>query len=637
MLQSIRERAQGVIAWIIVVLISVPFALWGIQEYLGVGSENIVATVNGQEITEREFEVAFRDFKQGLRERMGSNYRPELIDDQQLRKEVLEAMIRNALVHQASDSLGLKAGNAAVRDTILGIRSFQVDGRFNQQAYERAVRNQGMSTTAFEERVRQSIVSEQISKAIRGSEFATSSEMETLVRLQQQKRELAYITVPAASYADQVSVSDEQVRSHYDNNQSAYMAPERARVDYLELDDDSISTTLDVDEETLKGYYEQHKDEYVTREQRRASHILFTLEAGADDETVAAAEAAARAALSRINGGESFATVAKELSQDPGSADLGGDLDYFEKGVMAPAFDEAVFSMQKGGLSEPVKSDFGYHVIQLTDIRPSQGKSFDEAKDDLRKAYLRSEAERLFYEYAERLSDLSYEDPGSLEPAAEALGIPVKQGGWVTRSGGDGIFASPKVIGAVFSADVLLDGNNSEAIELAPEHIVVLRVREHEESSVKPFDSVASEIREQLQQEGAASKAREKGQALLAALAKGTGMSELAGQEGLGYEEKGYVERTDRTIAEPVLKELFRMPRPSGAGASYSEAVLDGGDFALIALSGVEDGKMEQAAQLGGEDILRGALQRARGENYYQKMVENLRASADISILRDSQ
>ncbi|OOZ35936.1 SurA N-terminal domain-containing protein [Solemya velesiana gill symbiont] len=637
MLQSIRERAQGVLAWIIVGLISIPFALFGINEYLGGGADAVVATVNDQEITEREFETGFRDFKQSMRERMGSNYRPELIDDELWRKEVLKAMIRNALVSQASNSLGLRAGDEAVRETIRSIQAFHVGGRFNQEAYERTVRNQGMTTAAFFERIRQGIVSEQLSKAISGSEFATASEIESLVRLQQQQRELAYITVPVSSFMDQVSVTDEEVRSQYDSNQSAYMAPERAKVDYLELNIENIAKTLSADEQVLIGFYEQHKNEYVSPEQRRASHILIAVEEGADATAVADAESAARKALERINAGEDFATVAKELSQDPGSADLGGDLDYFEKGIMAAAFEDAVFSMQTGEISQPVKTEFGYHVIKLTDIRSPKGKSFEEAQDDIRKAYLSSEAERLFYEYAERLSDFAYEDPGSLEPAAEALGMAVSQSDWVTRSGGAGAFASSKVTGAIFSADVLLEGHNSEAIEVGPEHILVLRVREHEESSVKPFGEVEAAIRDQLHSDKAAEKARAKGSEMITALSTGGDLAQLAEQEGLKLEETGLVMRSERNVAGAIIVKLFAMPKPAADKSEYAAAELPNGDSVVIALSSVKDGQPDQADKLGGKRVLGEALQRARGESYYQKMVQNLRASADINILNKDQ
>ena len=273
--------------------------------------------------------------------------------------------------------------------------------------------------------------------------------------------------------------------SYYETNQQLFMAPERVKVEYIELDIANISATLKADEASLLGYYEQHKNEYVTAERRRASHILFALSEGPAAEADAL-QTGIESALERIRSGEEFAKVAKELSQDPGSAESGGDLGYFDKGIMDQAFEDAAFALSVGEVSEPVKSSFGYHIIKLTAVQEESGKSYDQVKDQIKAAYLKSEAEKLFYEYAERLSDLAYEDPDSLQPAADALGIETKISDWIERSGGSGLFASTKVTGAAFSDDVLLERHNSEAIEIGAEHILVLRVVEHEESSVRP-------------------------------------------------------------------------------------------------------------------------------------------------------
>lgn len=632
MLQSIRERAQGVIAWIIVILISVPFALWGIQEYLGVGSEPVVASVNDRDITEREFENRYRDFRQNLRQRLGSNYRPELLDEALLRKEVLDSMIRNELIMQASDELGLRAGNDLVSQTILGIPSFQVDGRFNQQAYERGVQSQGLTPTGFEERVRAAIVSDQMSKAIGGSEFSTQSELDTIVKLRLQQREISYLVIPTAKVADQVAVTDAEIQAHYDANPGDFMAPERVKVNYIDLEIDKISGTLSVDEENLLGYYEQHKNEYISPEQRQARHILFALDEGADAAAVQQAEDDAKAALQRIRDGEDFAAVAKELSQDPGSAESGGDLGFFETGIMDKAFDETVFSMAEGEISEPVRSTFGFHIIELTAIRAAQGKSYEEAKADLEKAYLKNEAQRLFYEYAERLSNHAYEDPNSLQPAADALGIEVQTSDWITRDSKEGIFSAPKIMNAVFSDDVLRSGNNSEAIELGPEHVAVVRVSEHEESTLRSLDEVKSEVEAILKKKKASELTRKKGEELLAELNNGETLPVLADKEALAVEAKGMINRDNREIPLSIVRSAFQIARPAEGKISYGEAEMPDGGYAIIALTKVEDGKIDSVDQLGGKDTIKQALERAKADRYFQLLVDQLRSNAKIVV-----
>ncbi|MCB1879747.1 MAG: SurA N-terminal domain-containing protein [Gammaproteobacteria bacterium] len=630
MLQEIRERAQGWIAWFIVILISVPFALWGISSYLDGGSTLVVASVNGQEISEREFENGYRQFRQRVRDQLGSNYRPELMDDARMREEFLQSMIRERVVLHASSEMGFSTGDTLVRAYINSIPAFSVGGTFNKEAYERVLRNQGLSPVGFEAQVRQSLMTEQLSRSVSNTEFATNAELQDMVRLRMQRRGLDYMVIPAAEFKDSVAVTESEVQSYYDSNQQLYMAPERVKLEYIELDVGNLSATLKADEASLLGYYEQHKREYVIAERRRASHILFTLGEGAAAEADALKQATA--ALERISKGEEFTDVAKELSQDPGSAEAGGDLGFFEKGIMDKSFEDVAFALSVGEVSKPVKSSFGYHIIKLTAVEQESGKRYEEVKDQIKAAYLKSEAEKLFYEYAERLSDLAYEDPDSLQPAAAALGIETKRSEWVERSGGSGPFASPKVVGAAFSDDVLLERHNSEAIEIGAEHIIVLRVVEHEESSLRPLDKVKDEIVSHLKSKGAAELARQRGQEILASLAGGASLESLATDSGLKIINVDSVDRDNRDIPAAVATSLFRLPKPAESASSFGEAVLENGDFAVLALNHVADGSDKDAEDIGGAIELKSALERSRGQAYYQHLIKNLQESANIVI-----
>lgn len=631
MLQEIRERAQGWIAWFIVILISVPFALWGISSYLDGGSTLVVASVNGQEITEREFENGYRQFRQRVRDQLGSNYRPELMDDARLREEFLQSMIRDRLVLQASSEMGFSAGDTLVRSYINSIPAFSAGGTFNSEVYERILRNQGLSPVGFEAQVRQSLMTEQLSRSVSATEFATDAELRDMVRLRLQRRGLDYLVIPAAEFKDSVVVSEAEVQSYYETNQQLYMAPERVKLEYIELDVDNLSATLKADEASLLGYYEQHKSEYVTPERRRASHILFTLGEGSTAEADALNQASD--ALERIRSGEEFAKVAKELSQDPGSSETGGDLGFFEKGIMDKSFEDVAFALSVDEVSEPVKSSFGYHIIKLTAVQRESGKSYEQVKDQIKSAYLKGEAEKLFYEYAERLSDLTYEDPDSLQPAAEALGIAIKSSDWIERSGGSGPFASAKVIGSAFSDDVLLERHNSEAIEIGAEHIIVLRVVEHEEPSLRPLDKVKDEIVSHLKSKGAAELARKRGQEILAALTGGgASLESLAKDSGLKISSVNSVDRDNGEIPAAVVTSLFRLPKPAENARSYGEAVLENGDFAVLALNHVADGGDNDADEIGGTVALKSALERSRGQTYYQHLIQNLEENAKIVI-----
>ena len=308
MLQSIRERAQGWIAWAIVILITIPFALWGIQEYLGVGAEPVVATVNGDEITERELDQAYQQFRRELRERFGGKLPSDLFDEVRLRREVLDNLIRNRLIQQTSADLGLYAGNALVRNAILAIPAFQKDGRFDSASYERALQFQGYAKPSqFEVRLRRSLVTAQLETAVQGTDFVTPRELQEAVRLEQQQRDLSYLVVPANEFLSTDEVADTEIEKFYRANQQRFSTLERVRLEYLLLDLETLGSALEPQEEDLIALYESAPTQFVGSQQREASHILITLDEGANAETEGAARAKIDAALERIRSGDSDA------------------------------------------------------------------------------------------------------------------------------------------------------------------------------------------------------------------------------------------------------------------------------------------------------------------------------------------
>ncbi len=636
MLQSIREKAQGWIAWVIVIMISIPFALWGIQSYLGGGSASIKASINDREITERKFESDYRSFREQLRQQMGEAYRPDLLDDKLLREEALKSMIRSELIYQQAMELNLRASDEVLRELITRNPAFQVQGRFNQEAYENATRRLGLTTDGYELQMRQYLVSDQLKRAVTASEITTDAELQDSLRLKDQRRKMSYLIVPADNYLAAADVKPEEIDSYYQGNKSSFMSPERVKLEYLELDIKNLAKTVKVEEDQLRGYYDQNRKDYLVPEERRASHILITVDDSADDATKTKARTAAEAALNRVKSGEAFASVAKALSQDPGSANDGGDLGYFGKGVMAPAFEKAVFSLQKGGISDLVKTEFGYHIIKLVDIRPEHGKSFEQVKVELADAYRKEEAGREFYEYAEKLADLTYEDPDSLEPAADALGLSVQKSDWVGRNGGKGVLGNGRVISAAFSEDVLTERHNSELLELGAEHVLVLRVAEHEESQIRPLEQVRIDIEQILKRRAASKLAGEKSEEVIAALKQGLSVQKAAAKYKAQPRPAVEVGRGSDKTPQEILQTLFKMPRPQGENHIYDKAALASGDYAVIVLQQVVDGSGDS---LEGEDKskLMLSLQRVQGDSNFDHMVENMRDRSEVVITEEKK
>lgn len=636
MLQTIRERAQGWIAWVIVILISVPFALWGIQSYLGGGSASIKASVNDRDISVREFDDSYRKFREELRQRMGKNYRPDMVDDKLVRKQALQSIIKDELIYQLTSKLGMRTSDDMLRDLIKTLPAFQVGGEFNQATYENAARRQGLTTEGYELQMRRLLATDQLVRAISGSEIVTQTELEEAIRLADQQRQMDYLIIHLDKFLASVEVKQEEVESYYNSNKQTFMSPERVKLEYIELDIKNLADSVKVDNAELLEYYEQHKSDYLSPERRKASHILITVEDPSNQQELAKARTVAAGALSRARGGEDFAKVAKELSQDPGSANNGGDLGFFSKGMMDPAFEQAAFKLNKGEISDLVQSSFGFHIIKLTDIDIPKGRSFEQARAEIAKAYRKEEAERKFYEYAERLGNITYEDPSSLEPAADALGIKIEQSDWVTRDGGLGVLADTRVMAAAFSDDVLTQRQNSELLELSSERVLVLRVVDHEESSVQPLDKVSNEIESILKNRAAAKLAEQMGKDMLGALAGGSALDKLASKKRLKLHLAGRVGRAAKQIPGAILDTLFTMPHPQGDKLVYAGATLNNGDYAVIALSKVIDGSSEALTL---EDLKRvkESMRRTLGQSSFDHIIANMRENSTIVIPKEQE
>jgi peptidyl-prolyl cis-trans isomerase D len=632
MLLAIREKAQGWFAWLIVAFITIPFALWGIQSYLGVGEEPVVASVDGTEITQREVEQQVRQTRERLRAQLGSSYRPELFSDEMLRKQVVEQLVNEAVLRQTVKAWNLRVSDDFVRRYIQAIPFFQRNGKFDVEAYTIAVRNQGMSQRSFEESVRMDLVMEQLQRGIIDSAIATDFEVNELVRLRDQQREVAWLLVSGKKLLEGYTPSEEELKKYYDEHKEQWVIPERVKVEYLLLDPEVVGGAVEVTEEKLREYWRQHQDEFRAPEERKVRHILIALPEGAKAEAEANAKARAEDIYRRLQAGEQFEALAKEASEDPGSREQGGDLGWISPGMMAKAFEEAAYAMNKGEISKPVRTPFGFHMLQVTDIKPGGEGSFEALRDRIEAAYRRQQAEQLLFDKAEKLADLTYENPDSLEIAAEELGLSVQQSEWFDRSGGRGPLASPKVVGAAFSEDVLLEGHNSELIELDEDRVLVLRVVEHETEQIPPFDQVKEKVAQSLEKEKAAELARKECEELIAAMNGGAAsLEELAKQKGWEYREPALLGRQATRAPAPMVKKAFELPRPQDGKASVAGVGLDAGDYAVLAVLTVKDGDpagLDEAARK--REMQQ--LARRKGNAQFNLMGRFLREKADVEI-----
>lgn len=634
MLQAIREKAQGWIAWVIVIFISIPFALWGIQEYLGVGGEPKVAVVDGDEITQRMLDRRTRDFRESLRASLGDAYRADLFEDTTLKAQVREAMIEERVLVKHAHDWNLRTADGQARGFIASIPAFQRDGRFDQQLYDAAVRNRGMSAAGFEESVRQDMAVGQLRGGIRDTAFVTDHALREQVRLSDQTRTVRHVRIPVVAFRDEVVVNDDALRSFYEANPDRYRTPEQVRLAYLVLDAAELGQFVEVDEPALRDYFSAHRAEFVAREERALRHILVAVTPGADESAEQAAADKAAALLDRLRVGEDFAALAQANSDDPGSASNGGDLGWVEKGLMVAAFEEAAFALDKAAISAPVRTEFGYHIIQATDIRGGSGAGFEDLRDQVEESYRRFEAENLYFDYAERLAESAYENAASLTPAAEMLGLVIQESDWFTRAGmASGVLGSPRVTDAAFSDDVLLEGNNSDLIEVGNQRAVVVRILEHQLAGVKPFDENRALVEQDLIADSAATAAQTAGAAAVERLSTGeTTLVDVAGPYDGAPEGPQTVRRDAATLPPGVVSAAFAVEPPAAGASAVTGVAAANGDYFVIVVDAVVPGdpdKLEDEARV----ALAEQMVRRQAEGTLRHVVGDLRKRTEIELL----
>ncbi|BCX82310.1 peptidyl-prolyl cis-trans isomerase D [Methylomarinovum caldicuralii] len=618
MLQTIRDRAQGIFTWIILILIIVPFALWGIQNYFDTGREKPIAVVGDREFFERDLLRLYEN----QYARFADQY-PE----EELKKQALERLIDDEVLFQAAVEKKLAVSDAQVAQFIRNLPFFQTDGRFDEEKYQRLLAGQGLTTTAFVAQVRRTLLMEQLRRSITDSAFATEAEAKRFYQLQNQQRKIAYLILPLPE--EGIEVGDAEIQAYYNAHRDQFQTPEKVAVEYVKLSIDDIARTIQPTEDELRQYYEEQQQAFTTPEERRIRHILIAVKQDASPEEKQQALEKAKAVRQRLLQGEDFVHVAKEVSDDPGSKAKGGDLGFVRKGLMEKNFEQAAFSLPKGEISEPVETPFGYHLIQVTEIKLARVKPFEVVKDEIAQAIKRQKAEAKFYELGEQLAQLAYENPQSLEPAAEALGLKIQTTPPFTRDQGEGIAANSKVRATAFSAEVL-EGNNSEPVELDDGTVVVLRVKEHQPAQSLPLEKVRDRIVTELKRQKARQQLAQQAKDWLARLQQGETLAQLAAQTQTKVKTASLTRSAPPAELAPVMETVFKAPKPGDRPVFVSAALPDGRQ-ALIQVVEVQPGNYA-ALSPQEKKALRTNLARLFGLLTFKEYLQQLRDQTKIRI-----
>lgn len=587
MLQSIRDRLSGPIVWFVIGLICIPFAFWGIESFSNGSTDPIVAKVGDHEITQAEFRQGYEQRYQQLQQLLGENFNPGMIDQARFRQNVLDDMVQEQVLRQYAHDAGYRASDAAVFNYLSSVPAFQKDGKFSAQVYRDLLAGRGLQPQRFEGQLRESLVIDQLRESIAESAFVSDEEARLAQRIAGQTREVGMAVLPIARFQQDAKVSDEEVAARYESGKANYMAPERLKLAYIDLDLSKLPKGENPGADVLKVAYDAERDSrFTSGEERRASHILVSF--GADKS---AAKTKIEKLAADLKGGADFATLAKQNSDDTGSKPQGGDLGWVKRGMMTKSFEDALFGLKAGETSAPVETEFGWHLIKLDELKAPSARPFEDptVQAELLEVYQQRELQKRFQEQTDKLEQLAFENPTSLEPVAQALGLKVETTDWFTRAGGTGIVAEAAIKEAAFSPEVLNDNENSKPLAVGGSRVVVIRKGEYEAPRQRPLAEVSDAIRAELKLAAARTQAAAQAQSLLAAVRKGDTLEAAAAAAGAELRADSKLARNGNVPERAVIDAAYKLPRPAEGKVSATEVALANGDLAVILLRKVEE------------------------------------------------
>lgn len=634
MLQELRAKTHGIVAKILLGLIVIAFSFFGVESYFVAQTKDFVAKVGDKEISQQDFRSRFDEFRQQQLQAANGAIDARFFEQPAIKRRILDQLIDEQVLLVANEKLGIAIPAERLRDQISKIPAFQREGVFDPALYRARLSSQGLTPSGFDNRVATELATREIPVGVASSTFVTEVEVNDYLRLSGQLRDFRFVTLPKPELTD-ATVTEEEIASYYKEHQQDYMNPEQVAIDYLEIDAAKLDVNLTPDESTLKDRYEKEKSRFVSSEQRLASHILIKVGGNGGPEEQKKALEKAQKIADEARSGKDFAELAKASSEDLGSRALGGDLGWLDKDMTDAAFEGALYALDKGKISDPVLSPEGYHVIEVRDIRPGKTRTFEEVREELASDFGESERERVYNEKSGRMIDLTYEDSTSLEPAAKELDLKIERTPLFSRMGGTGIAANPDVVKAAFSDQVLVQGNNSDQVELGPNHLAIVRVGEHKAATPKPIEEVRADIQRSIIEERLSMQAKAHADELFARLEKGESIDSLAKELKLSVTEEREIGRNAVKLDAALVKAAFDLPRPDATGKAPVQIVaLAADEYALLKLDNVADADPTAVAQPTRESA-RTTLQQSMSNDIARDFVAALRAGMDIKVVED--
>ncbi|MGB2942067.1 MAG: SurA N-terminal domain-containing protein [Candidatus Macondimonas sp.] len=624
MMQFIRERSKGLLSFLLIGFISLTFALWGINSYFTGSQNNAVAKVGARNITADEFSRFYQQQYRQLQSLYGDAFRPEMIDEAQFKIKVLDAMIADAALRQHLIQNRMIISDSQLAEAINQLPTFQQEGKFSSESYQQWLRSRGYSSAAFESELRGSMLTEQMRMAVRNTAFVTHADLQEVVRLNNQQRNVAVIALPLASLTSQVAASDDEIKDFYIKNAQDFQTPDRIRVSYVLIRRDALANQLQPNDTVLRERYAAEGKRFSTPERRHVSHILLK------------DEAAAQALAGRLGEApKKFQDFARELSEDSGSAVKGGELGWVEPGMLPLSLDQAVYSAKPGEPVGPIKSSEGYHWLLVDAIEAGKQEAFDAVRSKLAEEYQNERLAERWNTLVESVETVSFENASSLQPIADLAGVQVQTTNWFTREAGDAPANSPRFRQASFSDDVFKEGLNSEVIKLDEGTIAVLRLEEHQPAKTPPLDQVKAQVKQALQRARAAEIADQKIKEAEEAVDRGEAPAQIASKIKGNYRELGWIERQGNNNLPPELVDkVFSAPHPQDEQAAHVAVTIPNGDRTLVLVRQVKDGDLK-AVETNTVTQIRERVSEMRGEQELAIYLSALKKSMDIKTYPD--
>lgn len=634
MLQRIRDRSSGPLAYAIVGLIALVFSVWGLGSYFTGTANPAVAEVGDAQITKYQLKKAYNQRYRRLQQMMGERFNTDEFNQEQFRKRILQSLIQKTLLRQYAQDAGYRVTDEAVLQALRQDPRFQADGHFSVERYKTLLSRAGITTEAFENRIRNQKQVAQIRMGVlRTAVVSQKGVQHTLARLKQE-RQIAYLAYEPKAFRDEVKVSKDEVKAYYSAHSKQFMRELRVKLTYILLERDQLDITAEPSKKDLKSLYEQvKKQRFQTPERRMARHVLVRVD---DNTSAKQARQTIQKLASRLKHKDTdFADLARKVSDDQSTATDGGNIGWVSRSTMERGFKETLFSMEEGDISNPVKTDAGWHLVKLVKVDPGEFDTFGDpqVQSELKALYDQRQRKQRYQKKADRLETLSYQTGTSLQPIAEKLDLKMRTTEWITRSGGDGIASNKAVITAAFSSSVFEDDLNSTPIQIAPGRQVVLRIKARKPAQTRPLSEVRDRIRQRLIQKQATQLAYEQAQQALQSLREGAAFSDVA-QSGSGDAVKvGWIDRQSKEVPAAVNQTAFAMPVPgSDKQATYASTAKQSQTIAVVRLADTRTPDLNESKAV---KRIKQSLRRRIAGSEFRALRQSLRAQYDVTIYEE--